>query len=500
MVKAVAYGRVSTNKDEQLDSLETQQSFFEEYARKNGYDLIKIYADEGKTGTRMKNRNQLIQLLSDAHKQMFEVVLIKDISRLARNVVDFLTSIRQLKSLGIKVIFVNYDQTSSDSSEFMLTMLSAIAQEESYNTSKRIKFGKKVNAEKGRVPNLVFGYDKTPGDYFNLTVNESEAEVVKEIFDMYVNKNLGANKIAQELNFRNIKTKRNAQWTQIAVSRLLRNLIYTGRVINGKEEVKDFLTGERKGLEKEQWIVMEKPELRLISDELFERAKRITGSRKEAFKRTKERNSQKHTFSKMIKCEHCGASFRRCERKYKNTYIKWVCATRNTGGVHSCPNNVVVDEDILLKEIKNYFLNILKDKENITQNILKELDKQYKNINTDIITEKEIKREIERIKKSKKKYMDMYEAEIISLGELKEYTKDQNEEIKKLNNELELIKESLGKNDSIKNILNEKFKDISCIISSQNINNTMLRQIIDKITVSKEGDVNIYFKFFSEYY
>ncbi len=96
--------------------------------------------------------------------------------------------------------------------------------------------------------------------------------------------------------------------------------------------------------------------------------------------------------------------------------------------------------------------------------------------------------------------MDMYEAEIISLGELKEYTKDQNEEIKRLNNELELIKESLGKNDSIKNILNEKFKDISCIISSQNINNTMLRQIIDKITVSKEGDVNIYFKFFSEYY
>lgn len=498
MIKAVAYGRVSTNKDEQLDSLETQQCFFEEYARKNGYDLIKIYADEGKTGTRMKNRNQLIQLLSDAHKQLFEVVLIKDISRLARNVVDFLTSIRQLKSLGIRVIFVNYDQTSSDSSEFMLTMLSAIAQEESYNTSKRIKFGKKVNAEKGRVPNFVFGYDKTLGDYFNLTVNSSEAEIVKEIFDLYVNKNLGANKIAQELNSKNIKTKRNSVWTQIAVSRLLRNPIYTGKIINGKEEVKDFLTGERKNLDKEQWIVMDRPDLRLISDELFERAKRITGSRKESFKRTKERNSQKHTFSKMIKCQHCGASFRRCERKYKNTYIKWVCSTRNTGGVHSCSNNVAVDEAILLEEIKKYFINILKDKENITQNILKEFNKQYKNINVDMVTEKEINREIEKIKKSKKKYMDMYEGEIISLEELKEHTKEQNEEIKKLNKELELVKESLGKNDSVKNIIHEKFKDISCVISSQNINNTMLMQIIDKIIVSNDGNVHIYFKLISD--
>ena len=103
-MKVVAYCRVSTNKEEQLDSLESQQKFFGEYSKRNGYSLIKIYADEGKSGTKMKNRTELLKMLSDANKGLFDVVLIKDVSRLARNTLDFLTSIRKLKALGIKVI------------------------------------------------------------------------------------------------------------------------------------------------------------------------------------------------------------------------------------------------------------------------------------------------------------------------------------------------------------------------------------------------------------
>ena len=99
-MKAVAYCRVSTNKDEQLDSLEAQQRFFAEYAVKNHFELVKIYADEGKSGTKMKNRTELLKMLSDASRGIFETVLIKDVSRLARNTVDFLTSIRKLKTLG----------------------------------------------------------------------------------------------------------------------------------------------------------------------------------------------------------------------------------------------------------------------------------------------------------------------------------------------------------------------------------------------------------------
>ena len=128
-------------------------------------------------------------------------------------------------------------------SDFALTIFGALAQEESANTSKRVKFGKKLNAEKRRVPNIVFGYDKTKGDYFNPSVNADEAEIVRRIFDMYVNQGYGSAKIAIMLNEEGIKTKRNCAWSQNAVSHILKNELYIGQIINVKEEVKDFLTG-----------------------------------------------------------------------------------------------------------------------------------------------------------------------------------------------------------------------------------------------------------------
>ncbi len=324
-MKAVAYCRVSTNKEEQLDSLESQQTFFSEYAKRNGLELIRIYADEGKSGTKMKNRTELLRLLADAGKDLFEIVLIKDVSRLARNTLDFLTSIRNLKSLGIKVVFVNYDQTSSDSSEFMLTMLSAIAQEESANTSKRVKFGKKQNAEKGKVPNLIFGYDKIPGDYFHLDINQKEAETVKRIYHLYTKDHIGANRIAYILNQEGIKTKRNCKWTQTAVTRILNNPIYIGRIVNGKQEVEDFLTGKRRTLEKNQWMLAQNPRLKIIEEDVYFNAQKLLQGRHNAFKQTRKRTSEKHVLSQLITCKACGSSFRRLVRQYKSTYITWVC-------------------------------------------------------------------------------------------------------------------------------------------------------------------------------
>ena len=161
-----AYCRVSTDKSDQLNSLETQKEFFLEYTKRTGDNLIKLYADEGISGTKIKNRKEFQRMLADAEKGLFDMVVVKDISRFARNTVDLLQSVRKLKSLGIETQFLTANMTSMGNSEFVLTIFGALAQEESANTSKRIKFGKKMNAEKGRVPNIVFGYDKTIGDYF----------------------------------------------------------------------------------------------------------------------------------------------------------------------------------------------------------------------------------------------------------------------------------------------------------------------------------------------
>lgn len=259
--------------------------------------------------------------MSDAELHLFDMVVVKDISRFARNTVDLLQNIRKLKALGIETQFLTANMTSMGNSEFVLTIFGALAQEESANTSKRVKFGKKINAEKGKVPNLVFGYDKIPGDYFNLAINEQEALVIKQIYDLYVNYGCGAAKIANVLNENGVKTKRNCRWSQNAVCRILTNELYTGKVINGKEEVEDFLTGKRAERDETEWMVTEKPELKIIEPELYEQVRQIMSERNKRFKTDNVKQSNKHLFSTLIKCKECGWSFRRSVRKYKNTYI-----------------------------------------------------------------------------------------------------------------------------------------------------------------------------------
>ena len=291
-----AYCRVSTDKEDQLNSLEAQKEFFREYTKRSGDRLVKLYADEGISGTKIKNRKQFLQMMEDAQKGLFNMVVVKDISRFARNTVDLLQNIRRLKALGIETQFLTANMTSMGNSEFVLTVFGALAQEESANTSKRVKFGKKINAEKGRVPNLVYGYDKTAGDYFKLKINRGEAKVVREIFDMYVNGGYGASKIAGILNDKGITTKRGCKWSQNAICRILTNEIDVGRVINGKQEVEDFLTGRRISKSEEEWYVCDRPELRIIDDESFSAAAREMNSRGQNFKVHKERHSNRHLF------------------------------------------------------------------------------------------------------------------------------------------------------------------------------------------------------------
>lgn len=160
-----AYCRVSTDTKDQLNSLAAQKEFFQSFADKNGHNLVKMYADEGITGTRLKKREEFKKLMHDAHHGIFDMIVVKDISRFARNAVDFLQSIRTLKSMGITCSFVNANLSTSDG-EMILGTLALVAQEESSNTSKRVKYTKRQNAEKGRVPNIVYGYDKIHGRLF----------------------------------------------------------------------------------------------------------------------------------------------------------------------------------------------------------------------------------------------------------------------------------------------------------------------------------------------
>ena len=159
-MRMVGYGRVSTDHEEQRDSLEHQQAFFQDFARARGHTLVRVYADQGISGKWLKKRDGFLQMLRDAERGEFELVVVKDISRFARNTVDSLESIRRLMALGIECIFVNNSLKVLGESEFIVTIMAAIAQEESANLSKRVKFGKDITSRKGRVPPRIYGYDR----------------------------------------------------------------------------------------------------------------------------------------------------------------------------------------------------------------------------------------------------------------------------------------------------------------------------------------------------
>lgn len=489
-----AYCRVSTDKSDQLNSLETQKQFFTEYVQRTGDHLVKVYADEGISGTKIKNRKEFLQMMADAEHGLFDMVVVKDISRFARNTVDLLQNIRRLKALGIETQFLTANMTSMGNSEFVLTIFGALAQEESANTSKRIKFGKKVNAEKGRVPNIVFGYDKTIGDYFNLAINEKEAKVVRQIYRWYTEEGYGCAAISNKLNEQGSRTKRNCKWSQNAVSRILTNELYTGKIINGKQEVADFLTGQRKEKDETEWLVTERPELRIIDDEVFQQAQKILHSRNQAFNLNHERQSNKYLFSTLIKCKECGWSFRRTVRKYKNTYVRWVCSGHNGKGADSCPNAVTLDEEELIEVLQEYFSNVLKNKKKVIQYVVKEFQRVYKAKDENVEYEKELKEKLAKLKAMREKYMDMYTDDLITRQELNDRIGGVRQEIERLENELKMVTYQITKGDQLEELLNTTFQSIEDITDVHQMTNTQLKKIIEKIEVDKDGNVDIYLK------
>ena len=433
-------------------------------------------------------------MMSDAEHGLFDMVVVKDISRFARNTVDLLQSVRKLKLLGIETQFLTANMTSMGNSEFVLTIFGALAQEESANTSKRVRFGKKMNAEKGRVPNIVYGYDKTIGDYFNLTINREEAKVVKQIYKWYTEEGYGAAKISNMLNEKGYKTKRNCKWSQNAICRILTNEIYIGKIINGKEEVSDFLTGQRREKDETEWMVVEHPELRIIEDEIFESAQEILRDRHDAFNLSHERQSNKHLFSTLIKCKECGWSFRRTVRTYKNTYVRWVCSGRNGRGADSCPNKTVVDEEELIEVLQEYFTNVLRQKKKVIDYVIKEFQRVYKAKDENVEYEKELNAELAKLQKTRQKYMDMYTDDLISREELNEKIGGIRQEIERLENELKMVSYHLTKGEQLENILNRTFKEIEDITDVHQMTNQQLKRLIQKIEVDKDGNVDIYLR------
>ena len=495
-MRIACYCRVSTDKDEQLSSLSNQRDFFVEYAKRNGHELFRLYADEGISGTSLKKREEFKRLLLDAELGLFDMVVVKDVSRFARNTVDALQSIRKLKSMGINTLFLTANMDSMGDSEFILTLFSAMAQEESNNLSKRVKWGKKINAEKGRVPQKVFGFDRV--DNFTLEINPEEARIVRKIFSLYTELGLGCRTISMTLNRDKDKTKFGNEWNARGVRRVLVNPLYCGVLVNHKYEIEDFLTGKQVAIPQEDHFYHQRPEWAIVSQEQFQRAQAVMESRRiqydsgEPFRAG--RYSSKHIFSTMIKCEHCGRSFTRKSYTYVNTRVYWRCVTNDQYTAEKCDNRVIIDEPELLNELKAYFASIIDDRETFIENVLSDLEKQMPKMQKVVCSEKELEAKRKKLVDKKARYQEMYADDLISMEELRERLSSITDELKRIEAAMTEAKQSAKLVSNTERILNQYRQDIIRFLNLETVTNMDIRRVIDHISVNKDGNIRIILK------
>ena len=243
-LRAAAYCRVSTEHDDQLDSLENQISHYLEYIRLHpGYELVDVYSDSGISGTSTKKRAGFMRMISDCRKGKIEIIITKSISRFARNTADCLKYMRELKSLGIPIIFEKENINSMDSSgELLFTILSSLAQEESRNISENTTWGIRANFKRG-IPHInvkqLMGYEKD--ETGNLVIDESQACVVRRIFREFLSGTSPLD-IAKGLNRDGVCGVHGRPcWARVTIERMLRNEKYVGDLLMQKTYTKDFI-------------------------------------------------------------------------------------------------------------------------------------------------------------------------------------------------------------------------------------------------------------------
>ncbi len=495
-MRIAAYCRVSTDKDEQLDSLNHQKEFFVEYAKRSGHELVRLYADEGISGTSLKKREEFKRLLRDAELGLFDMVVVKDISRFARNTVDALQSIRKLKSMGICTLFLTANMDSMGDSEFILTLFSAMAQEESSNLSKRVKWGKRINAEKGRVPQRIFGYDRI--DNFTLEINPTEAGIVRKIFSLYNDQGLGCRTISATLNRDRDKTKLGSDWNARGVRRVLVNPIYCGILINHKYEIEDFLTGRQIRLPEEEQFCHSRPAWAIVTPEAFRKAQEIMASRRTQYDSgepfTAGRYSAKHTFSTLIKCAHCGRSFTRKSYTYANTRVYWRCVTNDQYTAEKCDNRTCLDEPRLLRQLREYFASLIEDRDAFVEDVLTSLDKRLPASQNPEQAKREIEAKRKKLLSKKSRYQEMYASDILSLTELKEKITGITEELNALDRALARLAPGKKAVETVQRYTGE----IQRFLELETVTNMDMRRILDHISVDREGHVRVVLRKFDD--
>ena len=407
-LRVTYYARVSTESDEQLNSLGNQISYYENLIKQNkNWTFVPGYIDEGLSGISTKKRENFNRMVDEAAEDKFDLIITKEISRFARNTLDSIQFTRQLLGHGVGVFFQNDNiNTLEEDSELRLSILSSIAQEELRKLSSRVKFGHqqaiKSNVVLGN--SRIFGYTKDGG---RLVIDEAEATMVRELFELYATDEYSMKQIEGifwEKGYRNHNGKRLAHTT---MSNMIANPKYKGYYVGNKVKVIDMFTKKQKFLPPEEWVMFkdESGEIvpAIVSEELWDAANAILKRRSDDVKSRQGICNHANLLTGKLYCTCCGAAYYRRESKDKhgNKNSRWVCSGKIKNGADSCPSFPIYEE-----EIKPLILDVARDTRVSTEALIAEYTERYQALDSNnqlpkLIEEQRQRKELAQKKKSK---------------------------------------------------------------------------------------------------
>ena len=490
-LRVTFYARVSTDMDAQLNSLENQVQYYTEFIQsKPNWIFVPGYIDEGISGGTTKKRDDFNRMIADAKAGRFDFIITKEISRFSRSTLDSIQYTQLLLDYNVGVFFQNDNINTLDSdSEFRLVVMSGVAQDEIRKLSDRLKFGFKQAIKNGHVlgNDKLYGYDKKD---CVMTINETEAEIVRIIFDLYANHGLGIRKISQRLLEMGYTSREGNAFNVLTIRHMLENPKYKGWYCGNKTQSLDYRTKKKAFLDESEWIMYPDPTIpAIVTEELWDRANALYKERSKQMKSHANGATyhNRYPYSGKIYCEEHGTTYHRQVLKNKKGEQEvWQCKIYRAKGRAACSAPQVRSEE-LDQIMADIFTQMMKDKSTIIDSLLTVLQSIPQEVDYSA-AKRRVEDEMTAINAKKDRLLELSMADALTVTEFKSRNENFNQQLRGLESQLATIQiEEARQKDAaldMGKIREELDRELSF---TDGINSNLVATILEKIVVKRES-------------
>ncbi len=490
-LRVTFYARVSTDQDEQINSLENQVQYYTELIQsKPNWKFVPGYVDEGISGGSTKKRDNFNRMIRDAKAGMFDFIITKEISRFSRSTLDSIKYTQELLDYNVGVFFQNDNINTLDTdSEFRLVIMAGVAQDEIRKLSERLKFGFRQAIKNGHVlgNDKLYGYDKKD---CVLTVNEEEAEIIRIIFDLYGNQRLGTRTISKRLMELGYTSREGNAFNTLTIRHILENPKYKGWYCGNKSQSVDYRTKRNVLLDESEWVTYPDSSIpAIVSEELWNRANALYKRRREEMKSHSSGISfhNRYPYSAKIYCEEHGTTFhRQVIQTKKGQQEVWQCKVYRSHGRAACsaPQIRSSDLDVILSDI---FKELVRDKEKIIDSLVTVLTNIPKEVDYGKLR-CQVENEMDDLERKKNRLLDLSIAGALTVEEFKERNDAFNAQILACQGKLTAIRQEEENQSSEELDIPAIRQALDQALSfTGDIDTALVATILDRVVVKKES-------------